>query len=186
MSWYSSTLNQRLRDRTSAAASASSSSSSTVCDEHVLEVEQAGLRLRPLVVAVDAGEQVGRDRRSIAAFVDPPRGPDAAHLRPFDRVRHVLGRREAIAARQPADERHEQAQLRVEDRRQRRAVVAARPEVAQLGERRGVERAGHDAPMAQRRHPLDHLARGLVREGHEQDLVRPGPRRFRWRTPPAG
>jgi hypothetical protein len=40
--------------------------------------------------------------------------------------------------------------------------------------------------MAERRHPLDHLAGGLVRERHEQDLIRGEPRRFRSRTPPAG
>jgi hypothetical protein len=170
VSWYSSTLNQRLRDRTSAAASASSSSSSTV--RRACPRSRAG---RPLSSPARSRGRRGRTGRPGSApdrrLRDPAVGLDAPDLRPFDRVGHVLRRREAISARQPADERHEQAQLRIEDRRQRRAVVAARPEVAQLGQRRGVERAGHDAAMAQRRHPLDHLAGRLVGERHEQDLV---------------
>jgi len=43
--------------------------------------------------------------------------------------------------------------------------------VPQLGQRRRVERAGQYAAMAQRRHPIDHIARRLVGEGHEQDLI---------------
>jgi hypothetical protein len=45
--------------------------------------------------------------------------------------------------------------------------------MAQLGQRRRMERSGHDAAVTQDRHSLDHLARGLVREGDEQDLIGP-------------
>src|ERR1035437_1352076 len=54
------------------------------------------------------------------------------------------------------------------------SIVAARPEVPELGERRRVERPGHDAAVAQGHHPLDHFAGSLLRKGHEQYLVRRG------------
>jgi hypothetical protein len=58
--------------------------------------------------------------------------------------------------------------------------------MAQLGERRRVEGAGQHAPMAQRGNPLDHLARGLVGERHEQDLIGRDRAGFdRVRRPPA-
>jgi hypothetical protein len=43
--------------------------------------------------------------------------------------------------------------------------------VAQLSQRRGVERASHHPAMSEPGHPLDHLARRLVCEGDQQDLV---------------
>ena len=50
--------------------------------------------------------------------------------------------------------------------------MATRPEVAELGERGGVERPGGDARMTERRQPLDHLAGRLVREGDDEDPTR--------------
>jgi len=47
-----------------------------------------------------------------------------------------------------------------------------RCEVAQLAQRRGVERAGTHAPDAERRQPRAQLARSLVGERHRHDLRR--------------
>ncbi len=51
------------------------------------------------------------------------------------------------------------------------AGVPGGPEEAQLRECGGMERARHDARVAQGGHALDHLAGRLVGEGHQQDLI---------------
>ncbi len=140
-------------------------------DEHVLEVDDPGSGLHPLVIAVEPTEEVGRDRRLLAAIGDPAIGPDPADLRPFDRLGDVLHLREPIAAGQLAHKRVQQAALVVDGRRHRRALVAARPEVAELRQRHRVEGLGHDPGVPERGHSLDHLGRRLVGEGHEQDLL---------------
>ena len=155
-------------------------------DQHVLEVEQARRGLGSLVVAVDAAEQLGWYRSSVGSFGRPLLGSNAPDLGPFDGVGYVLGRCEAIAPRQPADQRDEQAELRVENCRQWRTVVAARPEVSQLSQRGGVKRTGDHAAMTQRGDPLGHLVCGLVGERHEQDLTcRNRARLDRVSSPPA-
>ena len=52
-------------------------------------------------------------------------------------------------------------------------AVDARPEMAQLAERRGVERGGRHAAMAERGQPAGHLRRRLVRERDDQHVARP-------------
>ena len=47
----------------------------------------------------------------------------------------------------------------------------ARPEVAELAERRGVERGGCNAGLAERREPRPHLAGRLVRERDDQHVA---------------
>ena len=144
-------------------------------DEQVVEVDPAGPRLRALIAVVDPHEQVGRDRRRAARTVDRralvvPR-PDPVRLRPLDLVRQVLRRREAVVPGQLAGEPAEDRQLGVEQLRRRGAVVARRPEVAELRERVCVERARRDPREPERPEAADHLARRLVGEGHDEDLV---------------
>ena len=47
----------------------------------------------------------------------------------------------------------------------------ARPEVAELTERGGMERGGRDARLPERRQPRPHLAGGLVGERDDQDVA---------------
>ena len=49
----------------------------------------------------------------------------------------------------------------------------ARPEVAELAERGGMERGGRHARLAERRQPRPHLAGGLVGERDDQDVAWP-------------
>ena len=143
--------------------------------EHVLEVDPAGARLGGLVAAVEGGHQVRREGR-IAVVVDGPRlvvvRADPARLGPLDLARQVPHGEEPVAARQPGRERGEDRHLRLEDRR-RVAAVDARPEVAELTERGGMERGGRDARLAERRQPRPHLAGGLVGERDDQDVAWP-------------
>ena len=131
--------------------------------------------LADLVAAIEAGHEVRRQRR-IAVLGDRPllvlAGADAACLGPLDLGREVADREIAIAARQPGRQRREDRRLRREDLGRVRAVDA-RPEMAELAERRGVERGRRHAAMAERGEPARHLAGGLVRERDDQHVARP-------------
>ena len=158
-------------------------------DQHVVEVEAAGSGLRPLVVGEDADEQIDGQRRFASGrrgrdFV--ARGIEPPALRPLDLVGEVLRRREAVVAGQAAGESREDRQLRAEDLRQRRAVMAERPEMAELAEGMGMERPGRYPGQAETPEALHHLAGGLVRERDDEDLVRGHDARGdRERRPPA-
>jgi hypothetical protein len=96
----------------------------------------------------------------------------APALRPFDLVREVLRRREAVAARQPPGEATDDRDLGVEHGGRRLAVVVERPEVAQLGQGRRVEGPGGDARQTERAQARCHLAGGLVGERDDEDPPR--------------
>ena len=121
-------------------------------EQQVVEVDPPGPRLRPLVARrtcrTNRSTGIGGSRPAAAAAAlvvarrDPPR------LRPLDLVGEVLRRREPVVAGELAREPAEDRRLGVEQLRQRRAVVAQRPEEAQLAQRVGVERARRDARQA--------------------------------------
>ena len=126
--------------------------------QQVVEVHPPGPGLGALVAGEDADEQVERDRWLARRRRRAPghgrgigRRGQAPALGPFDLVGQVLRRREPVVAGQASGERHEQRQLRVEQVGQRRAIVLEGPEVAELAQRVGVERAGRDARQAERR-----------------------------------
>ena len=125
-------------------------------DEEVVEVDAALAGLGALVVLEDAHEQVDRDRR-LASGIDA-RGlarvrarPDPARLRPLDLVGEVLRRREPEVAGELAREPAEDRDLGVEQLGQRLAVVARRPEVAQLAAARGRGTSAPSRPAARGR-----------------------------------
>src|SRR5439155_11945122 len=137
--------------------------------EQILEVGPALLTLPLLIAAVDLRHQVWRDRRHSLADLDQvPIGRDPPVAGPFDLRREVAGRTEAVRARQEAREIPERDDLRRED-----AADPVRCEVAQLGERRRVERPRLDRSRAERGEPRPQLARGLVGEGDSEDLLAP-------------
>ncbi len=136
--------------------------------EQVLEVDRARGGLALLVGAVDLQHQVGRERRLALAERRPvARRRDAAVLRPLDLGREVPRGAEAVSARQPVRDLPQQERLRGED-----PADLARREVAQLRERRRVERARPHAAGAEGREPRPHLARRLVGERDGEDLGR--------------
>ena len=90
---------------------------------------------------------------------------EAAVLRPLDLARQVGERAEAVRRRQRAAIGSSSSAF---DGRSCRAVAA---EVAQLRERRGVERPRRDARGAERIEPRAHLGRRLVRERDGEDLA---------------
>ena len=119
--------------------------------EHVVEIEPARSVLLALVVRPEAHEQLDRDRRRPVAGLVRVRGrPEAPALRPFDLVGQVLRRREPVAARQASGEAADERDLGVEHRGRRLAIVAERPEMAQLGQGRRMEGPGGDARQAER------------------------------------
>lgn len=124
-----------------------------------------------LVVGEQAGEEIWREWCPVAALGGPTLGLDPADLGPFNRVGQVLEWRELVVAREPPGERVQEGALALDDLGERRPVVAARPEVAELGQRRGVEGPRQHAAMAERRHALDHLRRSLVGEGDKEDPI---------------
>ena len=63
MSWYSSTLIQRLRRLDERPRLGVVLEQLDGRDQHVVEVDPAGPLLRPLVVGVQAGEELDRDGR---------------------------------------------------------------------------------------------------------------------------
>ena len=143
--------------------------------EHVLEVDPAGARLGGLIAPVEGGHQVRREGR-VAVVVDRSHlvvvGADPACLGPLDLACEVAHGEEPVAAGQPGRERGEDRHLGLEDRR-RIAAMDARPEVAELTERGGMERGGRHARLAERRQPRPHLAGGLVGERDDQNVAWP-------------
>ena len=143
--------------------------------EHVLEVDPAGAALAVLVVAIEPGHQVGRERR-VAVLGDGARlvggRDDASCLRPLDLTREVADGEIAIATGQAGRQGGEDRHLRVEDRWGIDAVDA-RPEMAELTQGRGMERGRRHAGMPQRRQPAGHLGRGLVGERDDQHVAWP-------------
>ena len=173
MSWYSSTLNQRYRSRTLTG------DGRVVLDEpdgeleHVLEVDPAGPLLGGLVASVQRREQPAGQRAVVAVGFDRllvGLGSDPAGLRPLDLRRQVADRDVPVAARQAPGQVDDEGDLRRHDRRQLGAGHP-RPEVAELAERRRVERRGDDPGSAERGQPLAHLAGGLVGERHDEDVL---------------
>ena len=90
----------------------------------------------------------------------------AAVLGPLDLRRQVGQRAEAVRAGQRPGDRQQHRGLR---REQLAELLAA--EVAQLRQRRGVERPRRDARGAQSGQPRAHLRRRLVRERDREDLA---------------
>ncbi len=143
--------------------------------EHVLEIDPPGARLGILVAAIEAGHQVRRQRR-VAVLGERAglvfAGSDSPRLGPFDLGREVAHREIAIAAGKAGGEWRQDRRLRGEDLGRIRAVDAW-PEMAELAERRGVERGRRDAAVPERGEPAGHLARGLVGERDDKDVARP-------------
>ena len=141
--------------------------------QEVIEVDAVLARLLTLVVPVKLNEQVGGDRglsRPCSLLVLAR--DDAPRLGPLDLVGEVLRGREAVVARELARDAPDDRRLGVQQLRERLAVVAQRPEEAQLAQGMGVERARRHAPQPEVAQPRNHLARRLVRERHDQCLVR--------------
>jgi hypothetical protein len=112
--------------------------------QHGLEVHQVPLPARPLVPGVQAGHGFRVQRRG------PPRGgggrgivarPHLGDLGPLDLAGGVAQLRQARGHPQLACQLGEQAQLGIQHGR-RPAPHGARPEVAELAQRRRVERPG--------------------------------------------
>ena len=118
--------------------------------EQVLEVDQPLCRLPPLVLAEDAQHQVDGNRRLAPVGLDRiPLDGDAPVLRPLDLRREVAGRAELERRGQRVRDLAQRERLRRQDRPDR-----VRREVAQLAQRRRVERRGAHAGRAERRQPL--------------------------------
>ena len=191
MSWYSSTLNQRLRARTVAAASASPSSRSTVPVSRSSKSIRPARRLRALVVGEDADEQVDRDRRLAAGGgggrARTPRGVEPPALRPLDLVGEVLGRREPVVAGQPRGRAGTSS-----GSFESRSSGSGAPSWWSGQKWRSWLRAWAwnvravtpGSPSAAE--PLDHLAGGLVGERDDEDLVGRDDARSRSRTRSGG
>ena len=140
--------------------------------EHVLEIEPPHRALAPLVAVVDAKHQVGGDRRLVVAeLVEVPPGRDHPVLRPLDLAGELAAGEELVRRGQPVGERRDERSLVVEHLGERLAGVCG-PQPRELRERGRVERARLHALDAERREPGPQLPRGLVREGHREDLGR--------------
>ena len=145
-------------------------------EQHVLEVDDAAITL-DLVV--------GREQPGHHGRVEPG-GRVAARLRgrggvvvvvghrdldPLDLAREVAHRRPVGGQPQPPGRLGHQGRLVVDERRQLAADIA-RPEVAQLAQRGGVEGAGLDPDRAQVAQPAAHLTGRARGEGHGQHPLR--------------
>ena len=108
-----------------------------------------------------------RARLAVARGVGIALRPDAAVLRPFDLAREVAGGPELERRAQPVADLAEQQRLRRED-----ATELVRGEVAELPERRGVERPRAHARHAERGETYAQLTARLVGERHRHDLRR--------------
>ena len=141
--------------------------------QHVLEVDPAGAFLALLVLAIQRREQVRRQRAVVAVQLDHAlvvgRG-DPAGLGPFDFAGEVARGDVAVATRQRPTKFREDGHLGGQDVGQ----VPPRdpgPEVPELAQCRGMER-GRDHPrLTERGQPFAHLAGGLVRERHDEDMA---------------
>ena len=154
--------------------------------QHVLEVDEPGPVAGGLVVPIEASHEVRRQRAVVPLRDDAigvARGCDPACLRPLDLGREVPDGQVSVPAGQRPRQRHEQRRLRREDPGQV-AVVDAWPEMPELTQGRRMERERRDASPPSRRQAIAHLRRGLVREGHDQDVGRPDWRRSPGRTRP--
>ena len=89
-------------------------------------------------------------------------------LDPFDLARQVAHGRAVGGEPQPTCRLGDQPRLVVDERRQLAADVAW-PEVAQLAQGRGVERAGLHTDRAEVAQPAAHLSGGAGGKGHGQD-----------------
>ena len=191
MSWYSSTLIQRLRAWTTARASLVGLEQLDRPDEHVVEVDPAGPLLGPFVVGVQAGEQLDRDRRRAAAVGRQVRAYVAGVIRRL--FAHSISSARSFAGREP---------------------VAARAATGRGGPRSGSSRPGSRASARRRGGPArssragsrawawnvravtpgwprprqarGHLAGGLVGERDDEDVAGAARRRSRSRRPPGG
>ena len=140
--------------------------------EHVLEVEPPHRALAPLVAVVDAVHQVGGDRRLVVAeLAEVPLRRDHPVLRPLDLAGELAAREELVRRRERVRERRDERSLVVEHLGERLAGVRG-PQPRELRERGRVERARLHTLDAERREPGPQLPRGLVREGHREDLGR--------------
>ena len=136
--------------------------------EQILEVDPALPLLLLLVAPEDALHQVLRDRRRVRPQPLEIRvRRQAPVLRPLDLLREIAERAELERRRQRAPDRLERQRLRRED-----LPDPVAGEEAELRQRRRVERPRDDAADAEPGQPLAHHSRGLVREGHGQDLRR--------------
>ncbi len=143
--------------------------------QHVLEIDQPGLVARPLVVAIEPGHQVRRERAVVTLghdIIGVSRGPDPARLRPFDLRCQVPDGEIAVSAGQRPRQGDQDRRLRRKDAGQF-LVVDARPEMPELAQGGSVERERRHAPPAGGREAITHLRRRLVREGDDQDVRRP-------------
>ena len=140
--------------------------------QHVVEVDQTLARFGALVVPIEPHEQLVRQRRCpISRRLLVTLRRDAPALGPAELIDEVLGGRPLITAGQSPRERRHDPEGIAQDLRQRLAVVAQRPVVAQLRECCRVECPRRHACQAECPHPRDHLARRLVGERDQQDLV---------------
>ncbi|GAA3110288.1 hypothetical protein GCM10020001_030860 [Nonomuraea salmonea] len=142
--------------------------------EDRLEVDQVALAPDLLVRVVDVGQLGRRDRRGAVVFRGGRHvvlGTDLGDLGPLDLGGDVAQLGALDVPAQPAARLAEHRQLRLDDRR-RRAADDARPEVGELAQRRGVERAGLHAGRAERAQPLAQLAGRPSGECHSQYALR--------------
>jgi hypothetical protein len=136
--------------------------------EQVLEVDHVAFALPMFVALVDLDHEIARDGWVVGAeAVEIDVGADAAVLGPLDLGGEVARGTEPVGLRQ-----------RVADLTQRLSLAGhdlgslVLRQVAELGERRGVEGARSHAFDAEGFESRPHLARGTVGEGDCQDLGR--------------
>jgi hypothetical protein len=144
---------------------------SRACEQHVLEVELAAVVLELLVGGLQLEQLLRADAGDGPTLLRVLLDGEHRHLAPFDLGGDVAQGRGARTQAHGIGRLTQHPHLVVDDRG-RGVAGEGRPEEVQLRERCTVERAGRDAPDAERAESSAQLSCRLRGEGHGHDARR--------------